>query len=163
MKDEFEIKDTTYIVTFASYLDSHVELTIRVGWKLKFTTTQIILIFYWNFLCMGLHILLYFFNRVLTSNKAFAHRLPNCKVILYLGMFYGRHNDLIDHFGTFVSQITTDILDVKTLPFSFFFRLWYYRMQFFIFNAMRRISATTKEVIANPKRAPEYTTEHTRV
>ena len=65
---------------------------------------------------------------------------------------YGRHHDLVDHYGIFVSQMTTICSTCKHFPVLSSFTT-YYR----VCNYLNRTGVTSGVGTANPSGAPEVT------
>jgi hypothetical protein len=132
---EHEIKDTTDTDTSASWLDLHLEIDSE--WRLRtklydkrddfnFPIVQ------FSFICSnipaapayGVYISqLMRYSRACGSYQDFLDRglLLTMELLNYLLVklksslrkFYGRHHDLVDHYGIFVSQMTTDVFHLS--------------------------------------------------
>ena len=142
---ELEIKDTTDIDNLASYLDLHLEIDSE-GWLKTILYDKSddfnFPIVNYPFKCSkilaapacGVYIFQlirysracgsyqYFLDRgLLLTRKLLNQGFFLVKLKSSLRKFYGRHHDLVDHYGISVSQMTTDMLHLsETISGPFF-------------------------------------------
>ena len=125
---ELEIKDTTDTDKYASYIDIHLDIDSKGMFRTKLCDKS------FPFICRnipaapayGVYISkLIWYPRACGSYQDFLERwlllnrkLLNLEFFLVklkssLGMFYGRHHDLVDRYGISESQTTTDIFHLS--------------------------------------------------
>jgi hypothetical protein len=132
---EHEIKDTTDTDTSASWLDLHLEIDSNGRLRTKLYDKRDDFNFpivKFSFICSnipaapayGVYISqLMRYSTACGSYRDFLDRglLLTMKLLNYLlaklksslRKFYGRHHDLVDHYGIFVSQMTTDMFHLS--------------------------------------------------